>query len=103
MALTIGIKNGLKKGFTKEELQGDIHRRNGFALDPIGFQRERQLQGNHVDETNAGFWSFSYHSQKDDTSSTGTANNRTTSLLPHHKTQTLFCSGVTLTLPQLVR
>ena len=38
------------------------------ALDPIGFQRERQLQGNPVDETSAGFWSFSYHSQKDDTS-----------------------------------
>lgn len=65
----------IDEGLSKEELQGDENRRNGFALDPIGFQRERQLQGNPVDETNAGFWSFSYHAQKDDTSSTGTANN----------------------------
>lgn len=65
----------IDEGLTKEELQGDQGRRNGFALDPIGFQRERQLTGNPVDETNAGFWSFSYHSQKDDTSSAGTANN----------------------------
>ena len=58
-----------------EQLQGDQDRRNGWCLDPIGFKKTRALASNPVNEANAGFWSFSYHAQKADTSTTGTANN----------------------------
>ena len=65
----------INEALTLEQLQGDQDRRNGWCLDPIGFKKVRALASNPVNETNAGFWSFSYHAQKNDSSTTGTANN----------------------------